>query len=159
MNLTEKYLKIKEFVSEYYWIASIPFLIYIFIITSNNKEDIDQNQTETYGMVYGSKAIYKQYSKRSFKYEFYYNGKKYTGTSTAYDSKNVQNGDFYKVQFSDKNPENSRMIFDSAYVQRLKTDLDGKVTDTIYFLKGQIQRNEIKNIIEKYEYNIDSLNN
>ena len=157
MNLTEKYLKIKEFVSEYYWIAIIPFFLYGLIGVLESKEDIKQNKTLTFGMVYGSKSIYKQYSKRNYKYEFYYNGKKYTGTSTAYNSENVRNGNFYKVEFSDKNPEHSRMQFESEYVQRFKTDENGKITDTIFELKEQELRNEIKERLEKYK--IDSIKN
>jgi len=159
LNLTEKYLKIKEFVTEYYWIGIIPFFIYGLIGVMESKEDIKQNKTLTYGMVYGSRSIYKQYSKRNYKYEFYYNGKKYTGTSTAYNSENVQNGNFYKVEFSDKNPEHSRMNFESEYVKKLKTDESGKVLDTIYVLKGQEFRNEMKDLIEKYEFKTDSIEN
>lgn len=159
MNLTENYIKIKEFISEYYWIAGIPFLIWGFILVMEEKQDIKQNGNETFGMVYGSKPIYKQYSKRNYKYEFYYNGKKYTGTSTAYSSENVRNGNFYKIEFSDKNPEHSRMLFESEYVQKFITDENGKVTDTIFELKGQELRNEIKERLEKYRIEIDSIKN
>ena len=159
MNLSEKFIKIKSLIVEYYWIAIIPFFIYGLIGVLENKEDIKKNKTLTYGMVYGSKPIYKKYSKRNYKYEFYYNGKKYTGTSTAYNSKNVQNGNFYKVEFSDKNPEHSQMNFDSEYVRELKTDENGGATDTIFVLKDQEMRNEIKGLIEKYEYKTDSIKN
>ena len=159
MNLTEKYLKIKEFISEYYWIAGIPLLIWGFTLAMNEKEDINLNETETYGMVYGSKSIHKQYSKRNYKYEFHYNGKNYTGTSTAYNSDNVQNGNYYKIEFSNKNPAHSRMIFELEYVQRLKTDENGKVIDTIFLLKDQVLRNEIKERIAKYKIEIDSIKN
>ena len=159
MKLTENFKNIISLVKEYYWIAGIPFLVFGFILTMNNKEDINQNQTETYGMIYDSTPIYKKYSKRIYKYEFYYKSKKYTGTSTAYISKNVENGNFYKVEFSDKNPENSRMNFDSEYVREFKTNENGKVTDTIFVLKGQEMRNEIKELIEKYEYKTDSKKN
>jgi len=157
LNLTENYIKIKEFISEYYWIAGIPFMIWVFILVMAEKEDIKQNRTETFGMVYGSKSNYKQYSKRNYKYEFYYNGKKYTGTSTAYNSENIENGNFYKVEFSDKNPEHSRMIFDLEYVRQFKTDENGKVIDTTYILKEQKLRNELKKRIEKYK--LDSIKN
>lgn len=111
-------------------------------------------------MVYDSRAIYKQYSKRNYKYEFYFNGKKHTGTSTAYHSENVRNGNFYKVEFSDKDPENSQMIFNTEYLQRLKTNNNnGKVTDTFYVLKDQELRNEMKKRIEKYKLEIDSIKN
>ena len=158
MNLSEKYIKIKEFISEYYWIAGIPFLLWGFIIASESKEDINRNQNETYGMVYGSGTIYKQYSKRNYKYEFYYNGKKYTGTSTAYNSENVKNGNFYKVEFSYKNPEHSRMNFELEYIREIKTNQNGKV-DTIYVPKDQKLRNETKNRIEKYKIELDSIKN
>lgn len=156
MNLTENYIKIREFISEYYWIAGIPFLIWGLILVMEEKQDIKQNGTETFGMVYGSKSIYKQYSKRNYKYEFYYNGKKYTGTSTAYNSENVENGNFYKVEFSDKNPEHSRMNFDLEYVREIKTNEDGKV-DTTYVPKDQKLRNEMKERLEKYKFEIDSV--
>jgi len=158
LNLIENYIKIKEFISEYYWIAGIPFLIWGFILAMESKEDINRNQNETYGMVYGARPIYKQYSKRNYKYEFYYNGKKYTGTSTAYNSKNVENGNFYKVEFSDKNPEHSRMNFDLEYVREIKTNENGKV-DTTYVQKDQKLRNEIKERLEKYRIEIDSIKN
>ena len=158
MNLTENYIKIKEFISEYYWIAGIPFLIWAIVLVMEEKQDIKQNGIETFGMVYGSKSIYKQYSKRNYKYEFYYNGKKYTGTSTAYNSENVENGNFYKVEFSDKNPEHSRMIFDLEYVREIKTNDNGKV-DTTYVPKDQNFRNEMKKRIEKYKIELDSIKN
>tara|TARA_R110002051_G_scaffold192097_1_gene260676 strand:+ start:365 stop:841 length:477 start_codon:yes stop_codon:yes gene_type:complete len=158
LNLTENYIKIKEFISEYYWIAGIPFLIWGFILVMEEKQDMKQNETETFGMVYGSKSIYKKYSKRNYKYEFYYNGKKYTGTSTAYNSENVENGSFYKVEFSDKNPEHSRMIFDLEYVREIKTNENGKV-DTTYVPKEQKLRNEMKKRIEKYKIELDSIKN
>lgn len=143
MNLTEEYIKFKKIISEYYWIAGIPFLVWGFMLAMESKEDINRNQKETYGMVYGSRSIYKQYSKRNYKYEFYYNGKKYTGTSTAYNSENVKNGNFYKVEFSDKNPEHSRMIFDLEYIREIKTNENGKV-DTTHVPKNQKLRNEMK---------------
>ena len=158
MNLTENYIKIKEFISEYYWIAGIPFLIWGFILVMEEKQDIKQNGTETFGMVYGSNSIYKQYSKRNYKYEFFYNGKKYTGSSTAYNSENVENGNFYKVEFSDKNPEHSRMIFELEYVREIKTKDNGKV-DTTYVQKNQKLRNEMKKRIEKYKIELDSIKN
>lgn len=154
--MTENYIKIKEFISEYYWIAGIPFLIWGLILVMEEKQDIKQNGTETFGMVYGSKSIYKQYSKRNYKYEFYYNGKKYTGTSTAYNSENVENGNFYKVEFSDKNPEHSRMNFDLTYVREIKTNEDGKV-DTTFVPKDQKLRKEMKERLEKYKFEIDSV--
>ncbi|MFI1745536.1 hypothetical protein [Thalassobellus sediminis] len=158
MNLTENYIKIKEFIFEYYWIAGIPFLIWAFILVMEEKQDIKQNGIETFGMIYGSKSVYKQYSKRNYKYEFYYDGKKYTGTSTAYNSENVKNGNFYKVEFSDKNPEHSRMIFDLEYVREIKTNDNGKV-DTTYVQKDQKLRNEMKKRIEKYKIKLDSIKN
>ncbi|WP_299126292.1 hypothetical protein [uncultured Winogradskyella sp.] len=158
MNLTEKYIKIKEFISEYYWIAGIPFLLWGFILAMESKEDINRNQNKTYGMVYGSRPIYKQYSKRNYKYEFYYKGKKYTGTSTAYNSENVENGNFYKVEFSDKNPEHSRMNFELEYIREIKTNENGKV-DTTYVPKDQKLQNEMKNRIEKYKIELDSIKN
>ena len=122
------------------------------------KQDIKQNGTETFGMVYGSKSIYKQYSKRNYKYEFYYNGKRYTGTSTAYNTENVENGNFYKVELSDKNPEHSKMIFDLEYVREIKTNVNGKV-DTTYVRKDHKLRNEMKKQIEKYKIELDSIKN
>ncbi len=157
MNLTENYIKVKEFISEYYWIVGIPFLFWGFFMVMTKKEDIKQNKTETFGMVYGSTPIYKQYSKRNYRYEFYYKSRKYTGTSTAYNSKNVENGNFYKVEFSDKNPEHSRMIFDVEYVQELKTDESGKVIDTMYISKDQKMNNDIKKRIEKFKIKPDSI--
>lgn len=159
MNLAENHIKIKEFISEYYWVAGIPFLIWGFFLVMTEKEDINWNQTKTYGVVYGATPMYKQYSKRNYKYEFYYNGKKYTGTSIAYNSKNVKNGNFYKVEFSDKNPEHSRMIFDLEYVRQLKTDGSGKVIDTMYVPKDQKLRNEMKKRIKKYKIELDSIKN
>lgn len=158
MNLTENYIKIKEFISEYYWIAGIPFLIWGFILAVESKEDINQNQKETFGTVYGSRPIYKQYSKRNYKYEFYYGGKKYTGTSIGYDSEDIEYGNFYKVEFSDKNPEHSRMNFDLEYVREIKTNENGKV-DTTYVPKDQKLRNKMKERLEKFKIELDTIKN
>jgi hypothetical protein len=158
LNLAGNFIKIKDFISKYYWIVGIPLIVYVFIHFVNEKADISDNKTETYGMVYGARPIYKQYSKRNYKYEFYYNGKKYTGTSTAYNSKNVENGNFYKVEFSDKNPEHSRMNFDLEYVREIKTNENGKI-DTTYVPKNQKLRNEMKERLEKYKIELDTIKN
>ena len=158
MSLSEKYIKIKEFISEYYWIAGIPFLILGFTLAMESKEDINRNQKETYGMVYGSRPIYKQYSKRNYKYEFYYKGKRYTGTSSGYITENIENGNFYKVEFSDKKPEHNRINFDLEYVREIKTNENGKV-DTAYVPKDQKLRNQINEQLEKFEVEMDSIKN
>ena len=158
MTLIKNYIKIKEFITEYYWIAGIPLLIWGLILVMEKKHDIEQNATETFGMVYGSKSIYKQYSKRNFKYKFYYNGKKYTGTSTAYNSEDVEIGNFYIVEFSNKNPEHSRMNFDLEYVKEINTNENGKV-DTTYALKDQKLRNKIQERLEKFKIELDTVKN
>ena len=102
------------------------------------KEDISKNQTETFGKVYSSSSIYKKYSKRNYRYEFYYKEKRYTGSSTAYYSANVLEGNFYKVLFSNKNPNNSNMNFEIQYTQQIKV-ASNKVMDTIYIPTSELK--------------------
>ncbi|MDJ0645732.1 MAG: hypothetical protein QNJ57_07050 [Flavobacteriaceae bacterium] len=149
MKFKEDSKKIKSFITEYYWIATIPFLIWGLMEAMAKDQIIDGNKAETFGKVYGSRPINKKYSKRNYQYEFYYNGIKYTGNSSAYISKNVQNGNFYKVEFSYKNPKHSRMIFELEYVQKIMTDTEGKVIDTVYVSRKEEFRNEIKSLIDK----------
>lgn len=156
MNLTKLYIKTKELISEYYWVAATPLMIWGVILAIVEKEDIKQNQIETFGMVYNSKYIHKQYSKRGYKYEFFYKGKKYTGISTAYISENVKIGSFYKVEFSDKNPEHNQMVFDLEYVMQIKTNEKGEV-DTTYIPKSQKSYNDMKKQIEQYKIELDSI--
>lgn len=152
------YIKIKAFISKYYWVAGMPFIIWGLLRSLQKEEAITQNKTETFGMVYSSTPIYKQYSKRNYKYEFYYNGKKYTGSSSAYNSKTIENGNFYKVEFSEKNPEYNRMIFDLEYIRQIHTNANGKL-DTIYIQKSEKFKDAIKKRIEKYKIKPDSLKN
>lgn len=158
MNLIENLKKIKSFLIEYYWIAFIPVVMYAFIQIIFEREDINQNLNETYGIVYNSTPIYQKYNKNkhNYRYEFIHKGKKYTGSSSAHISDKIRIGNTYKVEFSNLNPEHSRMIFDSVYVRKFKTNKNGKVTDTIYVLKGQELRNEMKDLIEKYEIKTDN---
>ena len=149
----------KKFLKEYYWIAGIPLFILGFILYNDQEEDISKNKTETYGMVYGSTSIIKKYSKRNYEYKFYYDGKEYTGTSTAYITDKIRNGNFYKVEFSYKNPENSRMIFDVEYELRINTTKNGNDSDTIYVPKDQELRALMNEKMEKLKFKTDSLVN
>lgn len=138
----------------------VPLLIWGYILGVEEREDIKQNGAETFGMVYESRPIYKKFSKRNYRYEFYYQNKKYTGTSTGYISDNIENGNYYKVVFSSKNPEHSRMIFDLEYIQEIKTDKNGKIIDTIYIPKNQKIKEEINNRLNKCKgyHQIDTKN-
>ncbi len=159
MSLIKKYFIAKKLVQEYYWIVGIPFLLLGIFLVMAEDEDINRNQNETYGMVYGSTPIHKQHSKRHYNYEFFYSGRKFTGSSVGNISDNIKKGSFYKVEFSDQNPAHSRMIFDLEYVRQFKTDNSGKVTDTIYIVKNQVLKNEIKNRLEKYKIELDTIKN
>jgi hypothetical protein len=111
----------------------------------------------TVGIVYDSKQIHKQYSKRRYKYKFHYEENIYYGSSVAYITEGVQNGKFYKIAFSSKNPEHSKMIFDFEYVQKIIYDNNRTITDTTYVMKNQEFQNKINNVIKTYEYKNDSL--
>lgn len=129
--------------------------MYGLISSLESKQDINENQYESFGMVYTSLPIAKQFSKRRYKYKFYFKNKEYSGSSVAYISEHIIMGSFYKVEFSDENPEHSRILFDLEYLQKLKFDNFGNVTDTIYVTKHQELKNQINDSIEKYEFEIN----
>jgi hypothetical protein len=138
-------------IKAYYWIAVIPLFIYGLISAIESKQDIDQHQTETFGLVYNSKPISKQNSRRNYMYKFSFKNKAYSGSSSAYLSENVKIGSFYKVEFSNKNPDHSRMLFDLEYLQKFKFDNLGNVTDTIYAEKNEELYNQMNSVIKDYE--------
>jgi hypothetical protein len=158
LSLFESFKKIKSVVLKYYVIVFYPLIIWGLFLVINEKEDINDYLTKTYGIVFNSTTIYQKYNnKRRYKYYFNYNGTKYYGSSSAHLSKNIRVGNIYKVEFSYKNPEHSRMIFDSEYLQDVRLDKCGKVIDTVYILKSQKIQNQLKELIQKYELKNDSI--
>nr|WP_321222402.1 hypothetical protein [uncultured Psychroserpens sp.] len=151
MSRTTQTAKLTTFITSYYWIAVIPLFIYGLIAALKNKQDIDQNQTITFGVIYNSTAIVKQYSKRRYKYEFSHNNKVYYGTAAAYITDGIRIGNFYKVEFSHEDPHHNRLLFDVEYSQKLIIDNSGKVTDTLYIEKTQELHHKMNTIIDKYE--------
>ena len=149
--------KIKKLVSEYYGILIISVLIWYAIESLNENSAIDQNKTETYGMVYRSQAIYKQQSKRNYLYEFKINGIKYLGSSPGYGSQDIQVGHWYKVEFSENDPEKNRMNFKLEYYPILVNDSLGKVVDTIFSLEDSFNEDEMNLRINRVKSVIDSL--
>jgi len=132
-------------------------IIWLFITGNDEREDITENYKETYGMVYGSSYIHKQYSRRRYRYRFYHNGKTYKGSSTGYKSLNIQNGNFYKIEFSDQNPEHSRMIFETEYLQIIGSNKIDNEVDTLYVIKKLKLQNEMNELIESYKFITDSI--
>lgn len=159
MSLTKKYFIAKKVIQEYYWVVGIPLIFLGIFLVIAEDDDINRNKYETYGKVYGSTPIHKQYSKRHYNYEFSHKGKKFTGSSIGYISDNIKEGSFYKVELSDQNPTNSRMIFDLEYIRQFKMDNNGKVTDTIYIPRNELMKNEIKNRLENYKIELDTIKN
>ena len=148
-------------IKTYWWLAVLPLFIYGVISSITSKHDINQNQTDTFGEVQSSSPILRQPSKRSYKYTFIFKNKTYSGTSAEYLSKRIAIGDFYKVEFSNKNPEHSRMLFNVEYIQDFKYDNFGKVTDTIYIEKNHELKQRMNDLMEQAEFKtnttIDSL--
>ncbi len=156
MNLFNKYKKVKNLITEYDWIVFAPFLIIGLVIVLSTDKEIDENTAISVGEVFNSRGVHKQYSKRYYDYQFFYNGAKFNGSTIGHISDNVQIGGFYQVEFSDKNPKFSRMIFGTEYVRKLKKDNNGKVIDTFYTLKAQELHDNIKSQIKKFEIKKDS---
>lgn len=161
--LRRNIINIYQFIKEYYYIILSPFLIVGFFLAYFNseieKDDIKKNLTITYGKIYASSSIYKKYSKRNFKYEFTFEGKLYTGTSTGYISDGVKEEGIYKVEFSKENPWHNRMIFDTEYEQKLIFDQNGQIIDTTYVHKGQKFQNKMKEVIDGFEFKTNEIKN
>lgn len=98
--------------------------------------DIEKSKTETIGKIYRIRHVAGSTTgKKIYEYEFKYHGNKYSGETRKRLSDSIKIGEFYKVKFSDKNPENNLMEFESEYAQVIKKDVNGIITDTIYELK------------------------
>lgn len=147
-----------DFIKEYYWIAGIPLLIFGLIEYEAEKNDIEKNHAETYGMVVGYRPVYKKPSKRYFDYKFKHEGVEYRGSSIEYVSENISEGKIYKVEFSDKNPKHSRMDFDVEYSMIIETDKRGNL-DTIYIPTSEMKLEipaELKNRFENLKRNTET---
>ncbi|WP_282162991.1 hypothetical protein [Ulvibacterium marinum] len=144
--------QIIRFIKKHYWIAMIPVAIFAFISLEEEKKDIDQNKSITYGVVKRSRPIAKQFSKRHYDYDFYVNGQKFSGSSIGWLSDGINQGNYYVVEYSIKNPEHSRMDFEIQYSLVVETNELGK-KDTTY-----IRTSEMKiNIPEEYRSRIENL--
>lgn len=157
MSIIKKKIKLKSFVFKYCWVAIIPFLAYFFILSLNKHKEIDKSMNYAYGEIYASQPIHNRHFRKRYKYHFVYNGQKYSGSSSTQKSKNVRIGNIYKVEFSDKNPNDNRIIFEKEYLKVFKYD-NNKIIDTTYVLKDLETKKKINGLVEKFKYTSDSIN-
>ncbi|WP_298507035.1 hypothetical protein [uncultured Maribacter sp.] len=147
-------------IKEYYWIAFIPVAIFAFFSSQAEKEDIDKNKSIAYGLVTRSVPLAKKFSKRSYHYTFNVDGKKYSGSSIGWISDNIDDGNYYPVEFSTKNPKHNRMDFEIEYSYVVNINNSGKI-DTTYIPKSEMKikiSEEDSERIEKLRQNTETKN-
>ncbi|CAM4320425.1 hypothetical protein [Zobellia nedashkovskayae] len=147
-------------IKEYYWIAFVPVVIFAFFSSQAEKEDIDKNRSIAYGLVTRSVPLAKKFSKRSYHYTFNVDGKEYSGSSTGWISDNIDDGNYYPVEFSIKNPEHNRMDFEIEYSYVVAINDSGKM-DTTYIPKSEMKikiSEEDSERIEKLRRNTETKN-
>ena len=149
--------RIRGLISKYYWvIIIIPFFIWAPFFYLKEKQELDQNKAYAYGIVTRSNSIYKQHSTRRYYYNFQINGHNYSGSTRGYNSQNIEVGNWYKVKFSSRNPENNRMNFDLEYYANLEIDSLGRVIDTIFSRKESFNKSDLDLRIKMIKSIIDS---
>lgn len=156
MSLSSKFQKTKSLILQYYWIAFIPVLIYFILHSFSKDEEINKNKSYAFALVLDSKPILNKASKRRYDYQFFYKGEKYNGSSVASLFDNVALGNFYKVEFSDKNPDYNRIIFEEEYIAQIQKN-DSGIVDTIYILKSKLLKQRINNKIKNIKAPLDSI--
>ena len=158
MGLPEKYLNAINYIKKNLWLFFIiPIGILAFIQSFNERKGIEQNYTINYATIINSRRNNKQHTKRRYSYEFYYKGVKYNGSSSERKSKNIEIGKIYKVEFSDKNPKQNRIVFDKEYLRKINRDDNGNIIDTTYKSKNLFFKDEVKEIIKNHEIKKDSI--
>lgn len=116
----------------------IPILFIIFIIwagiNTNNKEKNIQENGKT---IVGKYISYETGENADYNYFVYYiNGTRYkkTGGGEAPEGFSGNIGKFYKIKYSEKNPENILALYDQ------------EVTDTIQIIDGGYPKDRLLNI-------------
>lgn len=95
-------------------------------------KEIENNGITTVGKV----TKFKGAGRRAYlRYQFYVNGHSF-GSDSPRDKKGEKIGEFYKVIYSSKNPEVTRIY------------LEEKITDTVAILNAGFSREDIKNMPE-----------
>ncbi|WOI22697.1 hypothetical protein [Nonlabens ulvanivorans] len=126
----------------YYWLLVIPVFVFLYFKTLQNERELDNSFKFTFARVNYTSSVYKKYSKRSYHYEFFVEGKKYVGSSSAYISDDIKIGNFYQVKFASNDPGNNKIDFTTQYYQII-SGFESKKIDTSY--------------IEVSKYKVDSV--
>ena len=142
-------------IKKYYWIVGIPLFIWGFILTEEGDNDIDNNLKTNFGQVYTSYSVKNQPTKKTYKYKYSFKGKKFSGSEIEHITKGVKIGAFYKIEYSIKNPENSRMLFDREYLQRINIDSLTGLIDTIYLDKNHKIRKQLNKKFDSLEFKFE----
>ncbi len=125
-----------QYLEKYSWIIGVVILSYGLWVVVQVKWELQTNKSETYGVIYGTTPIFRgRFNKSLYKYEFSYKGKKYFGTSAKHSAERLQNGSFFRVEFSKENPNNNEIFFDIEYVRKIEHNKNEKITDTTYIPK------------------------
>jgi len=79
-----------------------------FKLKIDKKSELEKNAIRSVAKVY--KLVSDQYVYSQFRYEYFYEGKRYTAQRGLgdFDEKKIINN-FYEIEFSSKNPKNSRI--------------------------------------------------
>nr|WP_042291521.1 hypothetical protein [Nonlabens ulvanivorans] len=144
-------------IKNYYWLLVIPIFVFFYVESLQEERELNKLYKYTYAQVIHSSPVYKKYSKRSYHYEFFVEGKKYVGSSSAYISDDIKIGNFYQVKFASNNPSNNKIDFITQYYQIISGFESDKI-DTSYIevskykvdsvdLKNRLNR--VKALIEK----------
>lgn len=112
----------------------ILFLAIIWIFYNLYNGNIFDKEIEKYGIVtVGKITKFKGASSRAYLTYKYYVNKRPHGSDSPRDEKGEKIGEFYKVIYSSKNPDKSRIY------------LDEEITDTVTILNSGFSRQDIAN--------------
>ena len=111
------------------------FFAISWILYSLYNGEIFDKEIEKYGIItVGKITKFKGASSRTYlRYHYYVNNNSF-GSDSPRDEKGEKIGEFYKVIYSSKNPEKSRIY------------LDEKITDTTSILNAGFSREDIVNV-------------
>jgi hypothetical protein len=137
LSIKKQYLKVAVYFERYSWILGVAIIIYAISLYVNSRVELKANKSETYGTVYGRTLIFNgRFGRNIYKYEFFYKGKKYFGTSAKLGPSWVLKGLIFKVDFSTEDPNNNEIFFDKEYTRKIEFDKNEQTIDTIYLLKN-----------------------
>ncbi len=138
MNWFGTFEKTVQLIRDYYWIALIPIVLWALLESIIDEKDIEQNFAESYGEIYNSTSVYKKASKNNYRYKFKYNGVEYFGSSIGSWLDGISVGKIYKVEFSSKDPQHSRMNFEIEYSKKIIQNKEGKL-DTVIIPTSELK--------------------